>query len=121
MDQGRGYEKKKIEEKNQQNIDKFEEYKKKLEAEGKMLPEDSRETYKKFKETLVAEEIKAHDDQLYAPHGFGLETGNYELVAVLTHKGRSADSGHYVAWVHKSGGKFGENFSLIFNRGMVQI
>ena len=26
-------------------------------------------------------------------------TGFYELHAVLTHKGRSADSGHYVAWV----------------------
>ena len=26
-------------------------------------------------------------------------TGIYDLVAVLTHKGRSADSGHYVAWV----------------------
>jgi hypothetical protein len=26
-------------------------------------------------------------------------TGKYELAAVLTHKGRSADSGHYVAWV----------------------
>ena len=26
-------------------------------------------------------------------------TGIYDLVSVLTHKGRSADSGHYVAWV----------------------
>ncbi|XP_057734505.1 ubiquitin carboxyl-terminal hydrolase 6-like [Arachis stenosperma] len=26
-------------------------------------------------------------------------TGIYDLVAVLTHKGRSADSGHYVGWV----------------------
>ncbi|KAI8529329.1 hypothetical protein RHMOL_Rhmol12G0216500 [Rhododendron molle] len=26
-------------------------------------------------------------------------TGIYDLVAVLTHKGRSADSRHYVAWV----------------------
>ena len=104
LDQGRVYEKKKIEERNQQNVDKFEEYKKKLEAEGKMLSEDSRETYKKFKETLIEGDIKSHDDQLYAPHGYGLETGNYELVAVLTHKGRSADSGHYVAWVHKTGG-----------------
>jgi ubiquitin carboxyl-terminal hydrolase 14 len=26
-------------------------------------------------------------------------TGHYELRAVLTHKGRMADSGHYVAWV----------------------
>ncbi|KAI8991025.1 hypothetical protein BDF20DRAFT_811286 [Mycotypha africana] len=28
-------------------------------------------------------------------------TGQYELVAVLTHVGRSADSGHYIAWVKK--------------------
>lgn len=27
------------------------------------------------------------------------ETGNYELCAVLTHQGRAADAGHYVAWV----------------------
>jgi ubiquitin carboxyl-terminal hydrolase 14 len=25
-------------------------------------------------------------------------TGHYELISVLTHKGRSADSGHYTAW-----------------------
>lgn len=30
-------------------------------------------------------------------------TGHYELCAVLTHKGRAADSGHYVAWVKDSG------------------
>ncbi|KAJ8756232.1 hypothetical protein K2173_024779 [Erythroxylum novogranatense] len=33
-------------------------------------------------------------------------TGVYELVAVLTHKGRSADSGHYVAWVKQESGKW---------------
>ncbi len=26
-------------------------------------------------------------------------SGKYELTAVLSHRGRSADSGHYVAWV----------------------
>lgn len=26
-------------------------------------------------------------------------SGKYELQGVLTHKGRSADSGHYVSWV----------------------
>lgn len=31
-------------------------------------------------------------------------TGLYDLVAVLTHKGRSADSGHYVAWVKQESG-----------------
>jgi ubiquitin carboxyl-terminal hydrolase 14 len=30
------------------------------------------------------------------------ETGLYELYAVLTHKGRDADSGHYVAWTKQS-------------------
>lgn len=29
--------------------------------------------------------------------------GNYELFAILTHKGRSADSGHYMAWVREKG------------------
>ncbi|XP_042447095.1 ubiquitin carboxyl-terminal hydrolase 7-like [Zingiber officinale] len=33
-------------------------------------------------------------------------TGIYDLVAVLTHKGRSADSGHYVAWVKQDTGKW---------------
>ncbi|KAH8947146.1 hypothetical protein BDL97_11G025000 [Sphagnum fallax] len=33
-------------------------------------------------------------------------TGIYDLVAVLTHKGRSADSGHYVAWVKQDSGKW---------------
>ena len=32
-------------------------------------------------------------------------SGLYELHAVLTHKGRSSSSGHYVAWVRKSGRK----------------
>lgn len=31
-------------------------------------------------------------------------TGRYKLSAVLTHKGRSADSGHYVAWVAQADG-----------------
>jgi ubiquitin carboxyl-terminal hydrolase 14 len=33
-------------------------------------------------------------------------TGFYDLVAVLTHKGRSADSGHYVSWVNQENGKW---------------
>ena len=49
------------------------------------------------------EEEKAHDEQLYRKHGLGLDTGNFELVAVITHKGRSAEGGHYVAWVHQQG------------------
>jgi len=35
-----------------------------------------------------------------------LRTGRYELTGVLTHKGRSADSGHYVAWVKQADGSW---------------
>lgn len=36
----------------------------------------------------------------------GAATGRYELLGVLTHKGRSADSGHYVAWVKQGDGQW---------------
>lgn len=39
----------------------------------------------------------------------GQMTGVYDLVAVLTHKGRSADSGHYVAWVKQENGELYKN------------
>ncbi len=29
--------------------------------------------------------------------------GNYELFGIVTHKGRSADGGHYVGWVRQEG------------------
>ena len=55
------------------------------------------------KEDKKRQEQKEHDDRLYRPHGQGLDTGNYELVAIVTHKGRSADGGHYLGWVHQTG------------------
>lgn len=33
------------------------------------------------------------------------DTGLYELIAVVSHQGRSADGGHYVAWVKKDEGR----------------
>ncbi|CAL5229639.1 g13003 [Coccomyxa viridis] len=36
----------------------------------------------------------------------GQLTGRYELTAVLTHKGRSADSGHYVSWAKQDDGQW---------------
>lgn len=33
-------------------------------------------------------------------------SGRYELTGVLTHKGRSADSGHYVAWIKQADGSW---------------
>eukprot|EP00775_Hariotina_reticulata_P002882 gene2882-3173_t len=34
------------------------------------------------------------------------QVGRYELTGVLTHKGRSADSGHYVAWIKQADGSW---------------
>ena len=31
-------------------------------------------------------------------------TGNYELYSIVTHKGRDADSGHYIGWVRQHPG-----------------
>jgi len=56
-----------------------------------------------LKKEQKLEENKRHDLALYRTHGTGLDTGNYELVAVVTHKGRSADGGHYMAWIHHGG------------------
>jgi ubiquitin carboxyl-terminal hydrolase 14 len=55
------------------------------------------------KAAKVQEEIKAHDDLLYRSFNSGLDTGQYQLIGVVTHKGRSADGGHYIGWVHASG------------------
>ena len=33
-------------------------------------------------------------------------SGNYELIAVLTHKGRSSSSGHYLGWVRHRGNEW---------------
>jgi ubiquitin carboxyl-terminal hydrolase 14 len=57
-----------------------------------------------MKETKAEEEIAA-GEELVVTHA-GRATGRYELEAVLTHKGRSADSGHYVAWCRQSDGKW---------------
>jgi len=66
--------------------------------------DDQKEEEKKVgaaaKEARLQKEQKAHDLKLYRKHGEGLDTGNYELVALVTHKGRSADGGHYISWVH---------------------
>lgn len=57
----------------------------------------------KAKAAWVMENIKKHDAALYKPHGTGKATGNYEIIGLVTHKGRSADGGHYIGWAHASG------------------
>ncbi|CAM8946594.1 unnamed protein product [Rhodiola kirilowii] len=72
-------------------------------------------TSDKDKDVEMAEAVGSSagsgDTTLISGQGTGSEketelTGVYDLVAVLTHKGRSADSGHYVAWVKQENGKW---------------
>jgi len=53
------------------------------------------------KDTEMKDEISKTDEKAEAtPEDSSYnKSGHYYLKAVLTHKGRSADSGHYVAWV----------------------
>ena len=39
--------------------------------------------------------------------------GIYELYGVVTHQGRSSDSGHYIGWVKQGPGKFAGNFCYV--------
>ena len=76
-----------------------------VEMKDESKKEDEEEKVQKLitKAAQKEKEIKVSDEALYRPHGLGLDTGNFQLIAVVTHKGRSADGGHYVGWVHKSG------------------
>jgi len=62
---------------------------------------------------------KKEEDIKTAPFSFDNDLGSnnsgyYELSAVLTHKGRSSSSGHYVAWVRRKGDDW-----LMFDDDMV--
>ncbi|KAI0214284.1 Ubiquitin carboxyl-terminal hydrolase 14 [Lamellibrachia satsuma] len=53
------------------------------------------------------EEIKMIKEPYSFPDDIGSNnSGYYELQAVLTHKGRSSTSGHYVGWVKKKGNEW---------------
>ena len=32
-----------------------------------------------------------------------IPTGRYQLISLVTHQGRSSESGHYIGWAHKKG------------------
>ena len=59
--------------------------------ESKLLKDD-----KDFK----IENVKKEEGKEYVP------TGRYQLISVLTHQGRSSESGHYIGWVHKKDDKW---------------
>ena len=62
--------------------------------EEEKMPLIRNEDKKEDQEQIIPDEV------INLPFGNGLDTGKYHLVAVLTHKGRYADSGHYVGWAY---------------------
>ena len=49
--------------------------------------------------------VSSLDGNIFAPQGLPHDfTGLYELHSLVTHKGRSADGGHYIGWVRKEAG-----------------
>ncbi|VDM95681.1 unnamed protein product [Thelazia callipaeda] len=55
--------------------------------------------------TGISESSKNEENKEIVPYSFSDDPGSnnsgyYELQGVITHKGRSSNSGHYVAWVH---------------------
>jgi len=82
---------------------------KQIEDETKrMIESRGKEPMEEEKAPLIHKEEKKEKDQeqtvsdeiLNLPFGSGLDTGKYHLVGVVTHKGRYADSGHYVGWTY---------------------
>lgn len=58
----------------------------------------------KPKESKKIEEVKTKREPYWFEDDLGSNnSGYYTLQAVLTHKGRSSSSGHYVAWVRQKG------------------
>jgi len=53
---------------------------------------------------VCVQEEDADSDALLGPGIPPKFRGMYELFAVVSHKGRSASAGHYMAWVRKKGG-----------------
>lgn len=82
------------------------------ELQQKLLP--MRDLFKQADDKKVEETVKtkgpaADKVQTYShPYSFSDDPGSnnsgfYSLQAVLTHKGRSSSSGHYVAWIRRKG------------------
>eukprot|EP00873_Tetraselmis_striata_P024754 jgi/Tetstr1/445018/TSEL_032826.t1 len=70
--------------------------------------EDAKIAAKKAPKPAEGADVEMTEAESSAAVDQGRPTGKYSLQAVLTHKGRSADSGHYVSWVKQADGKWVE-------------
>ena len=74
---------------------------------------DTFKIHQLFKKRREEEKKATINEQLWAPMVDERCTGNYRLFGVITHKGRSSNSGHYISWIHHKGEewmKFDDDF-----------
>lgn len=57
-------------------------------------------------ETKMLKEDKNFRIDRVEPTANMIPTGRYQLIGVVTHQGRSSDSGHYIGWTHKKDDKW---------------
>jgi len=76
---------------------------KKKEAEDKELERQKAALDKSSSAKQEDVEMKSAEDSEMQPVGLEeLDTGYYQLIGIVSHKGRTADGGHYVGWtLHK--------------------
>ena len=56
---------------------------------------------------MLKEDVNYRTDLAYVKKGENMiPTGRYQLVAVVTHQGRSSESGHYIGWTHQKDDKW---------------
>ncbi|EFA06193.1 Ubiquitin carboxyl-terminal hydrolase nonstop-like Protein [Tribolium castaneum] len=82
-----------------------------MRAKFKELEDAQVEAASKEKQKSIGDGKANEADKKYAPYWFEDDLGSnnsgyYTLQAVLTHRGRSSSSGHYVGWVRQSGDKW---------------
>jgi ubiquitin carboxyl-terminal hydrolase 14 len=78
--------------------------------ESKLLKDD-----KNFK----VENVKKEEGKNYVP------TGRYQLISLITHQGRSSESGHYIGWVHKKDDKWlkydDDSVSMVLTNDILEL
>lgn len=67
------------------------------------------EPHRKTLDSLRNETMSAMNDGQKAEKQEKENAGYYDLLSIVTHQGRSADSGHYVAWTRTGNNKYNEN------------
>merc|ERR1719198_1626311 len=84
-----------------------------------------RDAFEALRDAQIAKEVTGYKEEEaaveYEPYSFPDDPGSnnsgyYELEAVLTHKGSTTSSGHYVAWCKQKDGKW-----LLFDDDKVSV